>query len=160
MANRVAQIKTNLGSFSIELFEDKAPKTTKNFIVIMPYTEPDCAYAGRLAVFYDADAADAEIAITMLEGETKVVAAALYAVTNLPDVQLLEIARVDPITNVTPDDVERILKINNQGVLWGFRTAAAKFRSLGHKGKNINVSSIAGHDGFEMLGVNSAVGYR
>ena len=32
MANRVAQIKTNLGSFSIELFEDKAPKTTKNFI--------------------------------------------------------------------------------------------------------------------------------
>ena len=32
MANRVAQVETNLGSFSIELFEDKAPKTTKNFI--------------------------------------------------------------------------------------------------------------------------------
>jgi peptidyl-prolyl cis-trans isomerase A (cyclophilin A) len=32
MANRVAQFETNLGSFSIELFEDKAPKTTKNFI--------------------------------------------------------------------------------------------------------------------------------
>lgn len=32
MANRVAQIETNLGSFSIELFEDKAPTTTKNFI--------------------------------------------------------------------------------------------------------------------------------
>ncbi len=32
MANRAAQVKTNLGSFTIELFEDKAPITTKNFI--------------------------------------------------------------------------------------------------------------------------------
>ena len=32
MANRAAQFKTNLGSFTIELFEDKAPKTTENFI--------------------------------------------------------------------------------------------------------------------------------
>lgn len=32
MANRAAQFKTNLGSFSIELFEDRAPQTTKNFI--------------------------------------------------------------------------------------------------------------------------------
>jgi peptidyl-prolyl cis-trans isomerase A (cyclophilin A) len=32
MANRTAHVQTNMGSFSIELFEDKAPKTTKNFI--------------------------------------------------------------------------------------------------------------------------------
>lgn len=32
MANRVAHVTTNLGSFQIELFEDRAPKTTKNFI--------------------------------------------------------------------------------------------------------------------------------
>jgi peptidyl-prolyl cis-trans isomerase A (cyclophilin A) len=32
MANRTADFTTNLGSFSIELFEDKAPATTKNFI--------------------------------------------------------------------------------------------------------------------------------
>ena len=32
MANRTAEIKTNHGSFSIELFEEQAPKTTKNFI--------------------------------------------------------------------------------------------------------------------------------
>ncbi len=32
MANRAAQVKTNLGSFTIELFEDRAPQTTKNFI--------------------------------------------------------------------------------------------------------------------------------
>ncbi|MFH1766241.1 MAG: peptidylprolyl isomerase [Gemmatimonadota bacterium] len=32
MANRAAEFKTNLGSFTVELFEDRAPKTTKNFI--------------------------------------------------------------------------------------------------------------------------------
>lgn len=32
MANRAAQFNTNLGSFTIELFEDRAPLTTKNFI--------------------------------------------------------------------------------------------------------------------------------
>ncbi len=32
MANRIAQVNTNLGSFQIELFEDRAPITTKNFI--------------------------------------------------------------------------------------------------------------------------------
>jgi peptidyl-prolyl cis-trans isomerase A (cyclophilin A) len=32
MANRIANVTTNLGSFQIELFEDRAPGTTKNFI--------------------------------------------------------------------------------------------------------------------------------
>lgn len=32
MANRIAAVTTNLGSFQIELFEDRAPATTKNFI--------------------------------------------------------------------------------------------------------------------------------
>jgi cyclophilin family peptidyl-prolyl cis-trans isomerase len=32
MANRIARFETNLGTFGIELFEDKAPLTTKNFI--------------------------------------------------------------------------------------------------------------------------------
>jgi peptidyl-prolyl cis-trans isomerase A (cyclophilin A) len=32
MANRKAQVQTNHGSFSIELFEDEAPLTTKNFV--------------------------------------------------------------------------------------------------------------------------------
>ena len=66
------------------------------------------------------------------------------------------IAQVDPIADVTPEDVDRILKINIQGVLWGIQAAAAKFKSLNRKGKIINASSIAGHDGFEMLGVYSA----
>ena len=32
MANRNAQFKTNMGDFTVELFEDRAPITTKNFI--------------------------------------------------------------------------------------------------------------------------------
>ena len=32
MANRIARIETNLGTFRIELFEDKAPVTTANFV--------------------------------------------------------------------------------------------------------------------------------
>ena len=32
MTNRIARVQTNQGAFSIELFEDKAPKTAQNFI--------------------------------------------------------------------------------------------------------------------------------
>ena len=32
MANPIATFDTNLGSFKVELFEDKAPVTTKNFV--------------------------------------------------------------------------------------------------------------------------------
>lgn len=32
MANRNAQFKTNMGSFTVQLFEGRAPTTTKNFI--------------------------------------------------------------------------------------------------------------------------------
>jgi peptidyl-prolyl cis-trans isomerase A (cyclophilin A) len=32
MANRTAKFDTSMGSFDIELFEDKAPNTTRNFI--------------------------------------------------------------------------------------------------------------------------------
>ena len=32
MANRMAKVQTNHGTFSVELFEERAPRTTKNFI--------------------------------------------------------------------------------------------------------------------------------
>lgn len=32
MSNRIAEFRTNKGTFEVELFEDKAPVTTKNFI--------------------------------------------------------------------------------------------------------------------------------
>ncbi|MGU3496544.1 acetoin reductase [Xanthobacteraceae bacterium A53D] len=66
------------------------------------------------------------------------------------------IAQVKPLADVTPEDLERIFRINVDGVVWGIQAAAAKFKARGQKGKIINASSIAGHDGFAMLGVYSA----
>jgi meso-butanediol dehydrogenase/(S,S)-butanediol dehydrogenase/diacetyl reductase len=66
------------------------------------------------------------------------------------------IAQVQPLAEVTPQEVETILKVNIEGVLWGIQAAAKKFKARGHKGKIINASSVAGHNGFAMLGVYSA----
>lgn len=66
------------------------------------------------------------------------------------------IAQVNPLAEVQPEEVSRILAVNVEGVLWGIQVAAAKFRARGHGGKIINASSIAGHEGFAMLGVYSA----
>lgn len=66
------------------------------------------------------------------------------------------IAQVKPLADVTPEDMDKIFKINVDGVLWGIQAAAAKFKQNGTKGKIISASSIAGHDGFAMLGVYSA----
>jgi len=57
---------------------------------------------------------------------------------------------------VTPQEVEKILKVNVEGVLWGIQAAPKKFRDRKQKGKIISASSIAGHDGFALLGVYSA----
>jgi meso-butanediol dehydrogenase/(S,S)-butanediol dehydrogenase/diacetyl reductase len=66
------------------------------------------------------------------------------------------IAEVKPIDDVLPDDVEKIFKINIDGVLWGIQAAAKKFKARAQKGKIINASSIAGHEGYAMLGIYSA----
>src|SRR3546814_832661 len=66
------------------------------------------------------------------------------------------IAQVQPIADVTPVEVDKILKVNVEGVLWGIQAAARKFKQRKQKGKIISASSIAGHDGFAMLGVYSA----
>jgi len=66
------------------------------------------------------------------------------------------IAQVRPLAEVTPEEVDRILKINLEGVLWGIQAAAKKLKARKQKGKIISASSIAGHDGFALLGVYSA----
>jgi meso-butanediol dehydrogenase/(S,S)-butanediol dehydrogenase/diacetyl reductase len=66
------------------------------------------------------------------------------------------IAQVQPLADVTPAEVDKILKVNVEGVLWGIQAAAKKFKQRRQKGKIISASSIAGHDGFAMLGVYSA----
>jgi meso-butanediol dehydrogenase/(S,S)-butanediol dehydrogenase/diacetyl reductase len=66
------------------------------------------------------------------------------------------IAQVQTIEDIRPGDLERIVRINVGGVLWGIQAAAAKLRELGHGGKIINAASIAAHNGSAMLGVYSA----
>jgi len=63
---------------------------------------------------------------------------------------------VQPIADVTQDELDKIMKINVGGVLWGIQAAAAKFKQRKQKGKIISASSIAGHDGFATLGAYSA----
>ncbi|CAN7678593.1 acetoin reductase [Mycolicibacterium frederiksbergense] len=66
------------------------------------------------------------------------------------------IALVGPIAEVTAEQLSRLWAINVDGVLWGIQAAVAKFIQLGTRGKVINASSIAGHEGFAMLGPYSA----
>lgn len=66
------------------------------------------------------------------------------------------IAQVQAISEVQPEAFRRIMDINVGGVLWGIQAAAKKFIERKQKGKIINACSIAGHDGFALLGVYSA----
>jgi meso-butanediol dehydrogenase/(S,S)-butanediol dehydrogenase/diacetyl reductase len=66
------------------------------------------------------------------------------------------IAQIQPIADVTPDEFDKIMRVNVAGVLWGIQAAAQKFRQRKQKGKIISASSIAGHEGFPLLGVYAA----
>lgn len=66
------------------------------------------------------------------------------------------IAQVKPLSEVEQKDLDRIFPVDVYSVIWGIQAAAKKFQARKQKGKIINASSIAGHDGFAMLGVYSA----
>ncbi|PWC12385.1 diacetyl reductase [Brenneria roseae subsp. americana] len=65
-------------------------------------------------------------------------------------------AQVQALADVTPEEVDRIMRVNVQGTLWGIQAAAKKFIDRKQNGKIINACSIAGHDGFALLGIYSA----
>jgi meso-butanediol dehydrogenase/(S,S)-butanediol dehydrogenase/diacetyl reductase len=66
------------------------------------------------------------------------------------------IAHVAQVCDTTEEDMDRLLNINVKGTLFGIQAAAAQFKKQGTPGKIINASSIAGHEGFELLGGYSA----
>ena len=66
------------------------------------------------------------------------------------------ISQVKPLLDVTAEEIERIYRINVQGTLWGIQAAAEKFQALKRTGKIINACSIAGHEGYALLGVYSS----
>ncbi len=109
---------------------------------------------GRKATTYVADVSQREAVFAAVDHAANTLGGFDIMVNNAG------IAQVCALTEVSPEEVEHIFKINVQGVLWGIQAAAKKFKSLDHtgsnKGKIINASSIAGHDGFALLGVYSA----
>jgi meso-butanediol dehydrogenase / (S,S)-butanediol dehydrogenase / diacetyl reductase len=66
------------------------------------------------------------------------------------------ISQVKPLLDETAEEIERIYRINVQGTLWGIQAAAEKFQALKRTGKIINACSIAGHEGYALLGVYSS----
>lgn len=66
------------------------------------------------------------------------------------------IAQIKPLSEVMPEDFDQIMRINAASVLWGIQAAAKKFQERKQKGKIINAASIAGHEGFPLLGVYCA----
>lgn len=105
---------------------------------------------GRKATTFKADVSDKEQVFAAVEHASHTLGGLDIMVNNAG------ICQVNALADVTPEEVDQIFKINVQGTLWGIQAAAAKFKELGCKGKIINASSIAGHNGFAMLGVYSA----
>lgn len=62
------------------------------------------------------------------------------------------IEEVAPILELTPEELDRIFKINVYGVIYGTQAAAKQMIKQGTGGKIINASSIAGHESYELLG--------
>ncbi|MBM7553544.1 acetoin reductase [Thalassobacillus pellis] len=64
--------------------------------------------------------------------------------------------QVAPLLEVTEEDLEKIYRINVFGTLYGLQAAAEQMKEQEGKGKIINACSIAGHKGYELLGVYSS----
>ena len=110
----------------------------------------EVAEIGTKATVFAADVSDRDAVFAAVEHATEALGGFDVMVNNAG------VALVGPIADVAPADIARVWSINVDGVLWGIQAAAAKFIELGRAGKIINASSIAGHDGFAMLGVYSA----
>jgi meso-butanediol dehydrogenase/(S,S)-butanediol dehydrogenase/diacetyl reductase len=66
------------------------------------------------------------------------------------------IAQVKMLLDVTPEDWDKVMKVNLRGVFLCYRAAARQMIRQGTGGKIIGAASIAAHKGFAMLGHYSA----
>ncbi|WP_339664188.1 acetoin reductase [uncultured Pseudomonas sp.] len=110
----------------------------------------EIAALGRKAVVFKADVGDREQVYAAIDHAESILGGFDIMVNNAG------VALVQPIADTTPEEVARIQRINVEGTLWGIQAAASKFIARQHKGKIINASSIAGHNGFPMLGMYCA----
>ncbi|MEL0613973.1 acetoin reductase [Marinomonas arenicola] len=105
---------------------------------------------GRKTAIFTADISDQKQVYAAVDHAEKVLDGFDIMVNNAG------IAQVQAIADVTPEEFEKIQQVNVGGTLWGIQAAAKKFIERKQKGKIINASSIAGHNGFALLGVYSA----
>lgn len=110
----------------------------------------DVRAAGRNATTFTADVTNRDQVYAAIDHAEKELGGFDIIVNNAG------IAQVQAIADVMPEEVEKILKVNVEGVLWGIQAAARKFRDRKQKGKIISASSIGGHDASPMLGVYCA----
>jgi meso-butanediol dehydrogenase/(S,S)-butanediol dehydrogenase/diacetyl reductase len=103
--------------------------------------------AGRKATTFNADVSEREQVFAAVEHAERELGGFDIMVNNAG------IASIQPLLDVTPEELDTILKVNVAGVLWGIQAAAKKLVERKHKGKIISASSIAGHEGFPLLGV-------
>lgn len=64
--------------------------------------------------------------------------------------------QVGPLIESDPKQVDFVMEVNVKGVIYGISAAAKQMIKQGKGGKIINACSIAGQEGFEMLGAYSA----
>lgn len=105
---------------------------------------------GRKASTFVADVGDREQVFQAVEHAHSTLSGLDIMVNNAG------ISQVKPLLDVTAEEIERIYRINVQGTLWGIQAAAEKFQALKRTGKIINACSIAGHEGYALLGVYSS----
>ena len=117
---------------------------------VMKAVADEVRKAGRKATTFKADVSRREDVFAAVDHAGKELGGFDVMVNNAG------IASIQPLADVTPADIDKILKINVAGVLWGIQAAAKKFTERRQKGKIISASSIAGHEGFALLGVYSA----
>ena len=105
---------------------------------------------GRKSTTFKADVSDRKQVYAAIEHAEKALGGFDIMVNNAG------IAQVQAIADITQEEMDKIQKINVDGTLWGIQAAAKKFIERKQKGKIISASSIAGHNGFALLGAYSA----
>lgn len=66
------------------------------------------------------------------------------------------IDQVEPVEDITPDNLNKIFNVNVNGTVYGIQAATKQMKKQENGGKIINACSIAGKTAFELLGAYSA----
>jgi meso-butanediol dehydrogenase/(S,S)-butanediol dehydrogenase/diacetyl reductase len=66
------------------------------------------------------------------------------------------VAQAVPLIDTTEEQFERLMRINALGVMIGIQEAASQFLAQGDGGKIVNTASVAGKQGFALVGAYSA----